>query len=174
MKKLLFPFFVAVCVCCIPGLVMGADPAKIGIVDLQRCITQSIEGKKFLNELKKKKDGMQKRLDQKQDELTKLKKELEKQSMMLSMNAKEDKAKEFERKRREFKYFVDDISGEMRKAENAAKKIMIGDIQKVVNEIGDKGKYLLIFERRSSGLMSFDDKLDITDEVIKAYDKMKQ
>jgi len=174
MRKYLCPLFVLIILCFLPVSAIGADSVKIGTVDLQRCIMESIEGKRVKNELQKKKDDMQKKLDDRQGKLLKLKNELEKQSMMLSMDAKEDKAKEFERQRREFKYFYDDISNQMRKAEAEVKKVILGDLEKVVGNIGEKGNYKLIFERRSSGIMYLQNTVDITDEVIKAYDLTKK
>ncbi len=152
---------------------MAASNNKIGVVDLQRCIQETDEGKKIYQELKTKKDEMQRRLDEKQDELLRLKEELEKQSMMLSVDAKEDKQKDFERKGREFKYMYDDLSEEMRKAEAEAKKDILQDLETVVTRIGENDKYQVIFERRSSGIMFIDNAIDITDEVIKAYNQMR-
>ena len=170
MKKYLCPLLMIIALCLLPVSAMGADSFKVGIVDLQRCITDSIEGKRAKDQLQKKKDSMQKKLDERQNKLLELKKELEKQSMMLSMDAKEDKAKEFERQRREFKYFYDDISGQMRKAEAEVRKRLLEDLEKVVRDIGEKGNFTMIFERRSSGIMYHLKAIDITDEVIKAYD----
>lgn len=153
---------------------LQAEAKKIGVVDLQICIRESFEGKKIYDELSKKKDAMQKRLDEKQNELLKLKEEIDKQGMMLSMDAKEDKEKEFERKRREFKYFYDDLSEEMRKAEAEAKKDMLKDLEKVVSEIGKKEGLSLIFERRSSGLMYVSETMDISQQVLKAYNELKK
>jgi outer membrane protein len=112
--------------------------------------------------------------DKQQEDLRGLKDELDKQSMMLSMDAKEDKEKEFERKRREFKFLYEDLSEEMRKVENDARKKILEELEKMVMDMGKKGNYLLIFERRSSGIMSLDKAIDITDDVIKAYNKTKQ
>lgn len=151
---------------------VGAE--KIGVVDLQRCIQETVEGKKIYQDLKGKKDAMQKRLDEKQDELLRLKEELEKQSMMLSVDAKEDKQKEFDRKGREFKYMYDDLSEEMRKAEAEAKKDILQDLESVVTRIGENDKYQIIFERRSSGIMFIDNAVDITDAVIKGYDQLRK
>jgi outer membrane protein len=174
MRKYLCPLFVLIILCFLPVSAMAADSVKIGIVDLQRCIQESIEGKKAKDTLQIKKDDMQKKLDVRQNKLLELKKELEKQSMMLSMDAKEDKEKEFERQRREFKYFYDDISNQMRKAEAEVKKVLLGDLEKVILDIGLKGNFTLIFERRSSGIMYVQNTVDITDEVIKAYDMTKK
>ena len=141
MRKYLCPLFVLIILCFLPVSAIGADSVKIGTVDLQRCIMDSIEGKKVKNELQKKKNNMQAKLDERQNKLLKLKNEIEKQSMMLSMDAKEDKAKDFERQRREFKYFYDDINNQMRKAETEVKKLILEDLEKVVKDIGDKGNF---------------------------------
>jgi len=174
MRKYLCPLFVLVALCFLPVSSMAEDSYKIGVVDLQRCIQESIAGKKAKDTLQEKKDDMQKKLDVRQNKLLELKKELEKQSMMLSMDAKEDKEKEFERQRREFKYFYDDISGQMRKAETEVRKVLLGELEKVVGDIGMKGNFTLIFERRSSGIMYLQNTIDITDEAIKAYDLTKK
>jgi len=174
MRKYVCPLCVLIALCFLPVSTTAADSFKVGIVDLQRCIQESIEGKKAKDKLQKKKEEMQKKLDERQNKLLQLKKELEKQSMMLSMDAKEDKAKEFERQRREFKYFYDDISKQMRKAEADVRKVLLGDLEKVVGGIGAKGNFTLIFERRSSGIMYLDNTIDITDEAIKEYDLSKK
>jgi len=153
---------------------VAAAGLKVGVVDLQRCIMESVEGKKVKDELQKKKDAMQQKLDERQNKLVQFKKELDKQSMMLSMDAKQDKAKEFERQRREFKYFYDDVVRQMRKVELEAKKKLVRELEKVVNGIGEKGKYDLILERRTSGILHYQKTLDVTDAVIKAYDRSKQ
>jgi Skp family chaperone for outer membrane proteins len=47
-------------------------------------------------------------------------------------------------------------------------------MEKVINVIGKKGDYFLIMERRAGGIMYYGKAVDITDEVIKAYDLTKQ
>ena len=48
------------------------------------------------------------------------------------------------------------------------------DVRKIVQKIGKDEGFTLIFEKRSIGLMYNGGAIDITDKVIKAYDKMKQ
>ena len=74
---------------------LGADSYKIAVLDLQKCMNKSNEGKRHFQSLKKKKDALQKTLDDKQKELLNLQKELEKQSLMLSLDARENKQKEY-------------------------------------------------------------------------------
>jgi outer membrane protein len=153
---------------------MGLEVGRFAVVDLQRCIKESIEGKKVFEKLKGEKDAMQKKLDIKQNELVKLKEELDKQSMMLSVDAQEDKAKDFQRKQRDFKYLYEDLTQELRKAEAEERRRLIKELERVVLDIGKKENYLFVFERRSSGIMYMDNVIDITDKVIEAYDQTKK
>jgi len=154
--------------------VLAADTGKIAVVDLQVCVRDSIEGKRIFAALKKTKDDMQKNLDARQEELLKFKDELDKQGMMLSLDAREDKEKEFERRKRELKYYYEDLTEEMRKQEADARGNIVKELEKIVSDIGTKGGYRMIVERRTSGIMYFDKTMDITPEVIKAYDDLKR
>jgi outer membrane protein len=152
---------------------LAAETLKIGTLNLQKCIDQSNEGKRIYQSLKKKHDAMQKNLDEKQNELVQLQREIEKQSLMLSLDAKEDKQKEFERRRRDLGYLLQDLNEEMNKAEASARQQVLKDIEEIVKKIAQKGDYHLILEKRSGGIMFASDTLDITDEVIKEYNTIK-
>ena len=174
MKKFLCLLIGIVLVPFIPLKAMGEAPCKIGIVDLQQCLSESIEGKKLLEELKAKLKGLQNKLDAEKNELMKLQEELGNQSMMLSMDAKEDRGREFDRKRREYEYLYKDLGNEMKKAEIDVQKKMLKDLAKVVDKIGSDLKYTIILEKRSGGIMFFDKTIDITNEIIKLYDATKK
>lgn len=154
--------------------VYAADTGKVAVVDLQVCVRESVEGKRIFEELKKTKDDMQKKLDVRQEELVKFKEELDKQGMMLSLDAREDKEKEFDRRKRELKYYYEDLTEEMRKEEAEARNKIVKELEKIVSDMGVKGSYRMILERRSSGIMYFDKTIDITAEVTKAYDDFKR
>lgn len=155
------------------GPALGEDSVSIGIVDMQRCIQESKEGQKIFEALKKKKESLQKKLDDKQKELLELRKELEKQSMMLSMDAQEDKKKDIERKARELEYFFKDLNEEMMRAQEKEKKEIFNELKEIIGNIGSEMKYDLIMERWAGGVLYFDESKEITDQVIKAYDKRK-
>jgi outer membrane protein len=152
----------------------AADTGKIAVVDLQVCVRDSIEGKRVLESLKKTKADMQKKLDDRQDELLKFKDELDKQGMMLSLDARGDKEKEFERRRRELRYYYEDLTEEMRKDEAEARNKIVRELQKIVSDLGAKGNYRMILEKQTGGVMYADKAIDITAEVIKAYDDSKR
>jgi outer membrane protein len=158
----------------ISSAVFGQELTRVGLIDLQRCLQESIEGKRTTERLKRKKADLQRELDKKQQEVLELRKEFEKQSMMLSMDAQESKRKEVERKARELEYYLQDLNEEMVRAQEREKKRIFDELGTVIEKIGSDGRYAIILEKRAGGVLYEDKAVDITDQVIKAYDKVKQ
>jgi len=173
MKRMLFLFFWVFLLFGFQSeTALGAENTKLGIVDIEKFQDESKAFQKIREELKAKFDLLQKELDKKKDELLEIEAELKKQSMMLSLDAKEDKRRELERKRRHYKYLAEDSTEEMKQAQLDARKELAQELEKVVNMIGKQEGFTLIIEKRTVGLVYFDKAIDITDRVIKAYDKL--
>lgn len=147
---------------------------KFAVVDIEKFQGQSKAFQTIKEGLQQKFASLQKKLDEKKSELIEIENELKKQSMMLSLDAKEDKAKELEKKRRHFKYLAEDFTQEMKQAQLEARQSLGKELEKVVEKIGKKEGYTMIMEKRTIGLIYFDKTLDITDQVIKEYDNMKK
>jgi len=94
--------------------------------------------------------------------------------MMLSMSAQENKKKTIERKARELEYFFKDVNEEMIRAQEKEKKRIFKELSKVIEKIGSEGNYALIMEKRAGGVLYWADSIDITEELIKAYDQIKE
>jgi outer membrane protein len=93
---------------------------------------------------------------------------------MLSLDAKEDKKREMEKKKRHYKYIYEEYSQELKAAEEEMRRSVAKEVGKVVEEIGQKDNYIIILERRTLGLIFYKDEIDITDQVIAAYDRTRQ
>lgn len=153
---------------------LGADSGKTAVVDIKEFQKNSRAFQKTRQILKKKFENLQRRLDEEKRKLLNIEEEFKKQSMMLSLDAQEDKKRELEKKRRYYKYLYEDLSQEMKDAEIEATKKVGKELEKVVTEIGKREGYIFILERRTVGLIYYDDSIDITNQVTQAYDKMKQ
>jgi len=156
------------------NMALGEKSIKVGLIDLQRCLQESKEGQKVLTLLKKRKEDLQRQLDTKQKELLELRKELDKQAMMLTMDAQEDKRKTIERKTRELEYFYRDLNEEMRRVQEKEKKRILKELAKIIEKIGSEGNYTLIMEKKAGGVLYWTDSVDITKSVIRAYDQIKE
>lgn len=151
----------------------AAEPLKIGVLDFQRCIQESNEGKRIGESLQKKQKEMLDDLNKKQQELRDMQSDLEKQSLMMSETAKESKQKEFEKKQRDYSYSVQYVREDMQKAENDARIAILSVLSGVVETIAKDKKYDLIAEKSNGGILFVSKALDITDEVIAQLNKVK-
>jgi outer membrane protein len=150
---------------------LAAQTVKVGVVDLQKFQKNSKAYQKASLVVKKKFDDMQQKLNDERSALAKLEDEFKKQSMMLSLDAQEDKKRELDKKQRQFKFMYDEYSQEMKDTEMEAIKKVMKELEKVVEEMGKKEGYTIILERRTLGLLYFNNAVDLTDRVTEAYDK---
>jgi len=154
-----------------PAAPSAAQAVKIGVVDLQKFQKNSKAFQKASLSVKKKFDDMQQKLNEERNALAKLDEEFKKQSMMLSLDAQEDKKRELEKKQRHFKFMYDDFTQEMKDTEMDAVKKVMKELEKIVEKIAEKEGYTIILERRTLGLLYFNQTIDMTDRVTDAYDK---
>ena len=150
---------------------LAAQTVKIGVVDLQKFQKNSKAFQRASLAVKKKFDDMQQKLNDERAALNKLEEEFKKQSMMLSLDAQEDKKRELDKKQRYFKFMYDDFTQEMKDTEMDAIKKIMKELEKIVDKIAEKEGYSIIIERRTLGLLYFNSAIDMTDRVTEAYDK---
>ena len=170
MRKL--SFFLSVC--CLVWLAvtsLQAGEMKIAIVDMQKALSLCKAGKTAKAKLNKKFAKIKRDLEQRQQELEKLKDELKKQSLMLSLEAQRDKEKEYERKLRDFKDLYQDYKEEMEREQYEAVRPIFQDIQEIAEKVRKKQEYSIVFDKNTSGVVCYDPSIDITEKVIKLYDK---
>jgi outer membrane protein len=148
----------------IANFALAADVAKIGIVDLQRVLETSDAGKSAQVSIKKQKETMEKDLKQKGAEIDQLRQRLERESMVMSKEAREEKEREYRIKLGDFKSLQKKYTEELQSLE----KKLVGQIQEdvfsMVNEIGKKEGYLLIISR--IGVLYSPNSIDVTDKLI--------
>ena len=159
---------------CFQNYALCAHTCKIGVVDMQKFQEESKSFQKIREELKRQFEFLKDKLDKEKQELLKIEEDLKKQSMMLSLDAKAGKQKELDKKARYIKFLQSEYTREMKNAELEAKMRVQRVLKQAVKEIGQKKGYTLIIEKQALGLFFSDDALDITEEVIKAYDRSKQ
>ncbi len=144
---------------------------KIGVVDLQKLQRDSSEFKKLSETYAKKLEPKKKEFEREKEGLRQLDEEMRKQNMMLSLDAKEDKMKEYGKITRRLKYLENELMQEAKEAELEMRRSVMKRVAEVVGEIGKKGGYTIILEKGSGGLVYSSDSIDITDKLIKAYDR---
>ena len=96
-------------------------------------------------------DGLQSKLTLKQAELEKMKQDLQKQSVMLSFDAKVEKEQKYQRKVRDFKHKVQNFNEDMKLEEEKLRAKVLTELADVIEKIGKQRGYVVILEKTKSG-----------------------
>ena len=148
-----------------------AQDLKVGYVDLQRALSQVEEGKKAKARLKKDFEKKQKQLTQKQAEVKKLKQSLESGAAMMTNDAKRKKAMQLQQEMAKLQQLYMELQRDLAKKETKATQKIFKKMEKILNKIAKDKGYDLILEKTESSVLFAKDSMDLTDELIKRYDK---
>ncbi len=149
--------------------VVAYAEAKIGVINPQKVVSETIRGKQVKAKLEKLGDDKQQQIKGMEDAIKKLEKEL--MSPALNAEAKEKKAADLQGKRINFKRFVEDAQKEFQARYQKEMQTMYKEIMPIIEKIGAAKGFTIIFDLSNSGISYFDKTIDITNEVIKAYDQ---
>ena len=171
------------------GLSMArpAQAQKIGVVDLQAVLDQSVRGRAAKDRLRDLGDKLQQeiktKLDlkrQKEEELQKLQTDFRSQKDLLTEQARAAKDEEFRRRARELKRFIDDTNRftedatqEFREREVRETQLLLLSVRKVVQEIGEREGYNLVLEgnENTAVVLYFTKTIDITPRIVQRFDQ---
>jgi outer membrane protein len=167
MKKLVVLLLVGLGLVASPVM---AQAQKIGYVDLQKALNLSAAGKEAKEKIKAKVQSYDAEVQQRQEELKKLKEDLEKQAMLLSEEARNTKERDYQQKVKDYQRFTKDIQESLQQTDADLTRKILERLLKVVQEVGKQSGYTIILEKTESSLVYADESIDITDQVIKAFD----
>jgi len=154
-----------------PAAVPAVQASKIGYIDVQRVLARSAAGVAAREALEKERASIQKDMDGRRQELEKLRDEIEKKSALMTADARSDKQDQFERKRRDAARAADDYQKELEKKEGVLLQKVLQEVGGVIEKVGKEKNYYMIVEKRNAGVLYASTDADLTDEIIRAYDK---
>jgi outer membrane protein len=143
---------------------LAADVAKIGVINLQRVLETSNPGKSAQAEIKKQKDKMETDLKQKGAEIEEIRQRLEREAMVMSKDAREEKEREARIKLNDFKTLQKRYRTELQNLEKKLISQLQDEVTTLVNAIGKNEGYLLIIS--NIGILYAPNSIDITDKLI--------
>jgi outer membrane protein len=144
---------------------------KIGVVDLQRAINETEDGRQAKRRLKKVFDERQKALDEKQQALKAQKESLERQQDVLSEDALRKKAEKFQAEVMELQNEYMQYQQELSAKESELTQKILEKMQKILRRIGQTDGYTLIIEANEGGVVWVPNNLDLTDVLIQRYNQ---
>jgi outer membrane protein len=165
-----------------------AQAQKIGVVDLQAVLDQSVRGRSAKDRLRDLGDKLQQEIKsklefkrQKEEELQKLQTEFRTQKDLLTEQARAAKDEDYRRRARELKRFIDDTNRftedatqEFREREIRETQALLLVVRKVVQEIGEREGYNLVLEgnENTAVVLYFNKAIDITPKIVQRFDQM--
>jgi len=155
------------------GSVWAAD-LKVAYVDIQRAVNDSNAGKEAKKAITKDVEKFQRLVADKQKELQTLKESLDKQTLMMTPDARANKEKEYQNKLREFQRWGEDSQNEVNQKRMEMERNISAALLKVIQKIGTDEGYTVILEKNENIVLYASKAIDITDRVIKAYDAQKK
>lgn len=157
----------------VAALALGAVPSharaegRIAFVDLQRALNSVDEGKAAKEALKREFDQKQKLLDEKKTEFDRLRQDFEKQSVVMSDDARKQKQGELERKGMELQSFFVQLQKELSEREREATRGIFDKMHVLVREIAEQEGVSMV--AGADALVYADPSLDLTNELVRKY-----
>ncbi len=149
---------------------------KIGYIDIQKVMMESEKGKEARKVLTDEFEKRKKVLSQKQDELQKLKDAIEKQSAMITPEARAEKEKQYQSKLRDYQRQANDYQAEMQQKEQELLQRVAKDLDEFMKQFGEQEKYTLIVDKVQGGVVYGAPSGDVTDKIVtqfNAFEKKK-
>lgn len=144
---------------------------KIGVINIQKVITTIGEGKNVMTTLEKSFKAKQKEIKTEEDSIKKLQQDYQKQSSLLSDKAKANKENEIRQKIAKLQQKTMEAQKEIQKQEKQLKQPILEKLKPVIDEVSKSKNLAMTFEVSTSPVVYAQSQVDITEEVIKAYDK---
>ena len=152
-----------------PRAANAGKAVKIAYVDMQRALLQVEEGKKAKSKLEKMKKDRQKKLDASQEELRALQKDFEAQKEFMEPAVRRKKEGEFRSKLMNLQKTYAGLQRELAVEEAKLSKGIFARMGNILQKMGKKGGFTMIFEKTESSLLWAEQHLDLTNELIRRY-----
>lgn len=166
MKKFLSIFLILL------AFLSYSKAATLAYVEIDKVMNNSEKGKNYKQNLESKLRYYRTKAQELQDKIENIQKQL--QSPTLNDKAKEEKRKELRDLARQLQNLEAQANEELAKMKAEAEKKMISEIKGVAAKVAkNKNIDIVFYGGLLSGVLYADKKIDITDEVLKEYNKQK-
>ena len=149
--------------------VVAAAQGKIGLVNMQKAVTECEEGKKANAKIRQHMEKVRTDLKKMQDEMIRLKSEYNNTVVLLKPEARSAKLSELRRMEDDMRVKQRDAEREFKYLRDDAFQPIVRKMQVVIQAMGVEGGYSLIVPH--TAVVWAPASTDITDQVIAAYNK---
>lgn len=143
----------------------------VGLVDIQKVITSIKEGKGVQKTLEKSFNDKKAILKKDEDKIKKAQEDYKKQSMVLAEAARLNKERELQEMMMGLQNKTMEYQREIQKMEAELKKPLLERLRPIIDEVSKANAVAMTFELSAAPIVYAEAKKDLTEDVIKAYDK---
>jgi outer membrane protein len=143
----------------------------VGLVDVQKIITTVNEGKSVQRQLEKAFNDKKAILKKDEEKIKKAQEDYRKQSMVLAESARANKEREIQEMMMKLQNKTMEFQKDIQKMEQDLKKPILEKLRPLIDEISKSNGVSMTFELSAAPIVYAESKKDLSDEVIKAYDK---
>lgn len=161
---ILLTFFVCACP-------VGAAQLKLGYIDLQKALNVSQAGRDAKAKIAQKAKEYETEFVQKRKELQDYSENLKKQIDLLSPEAKREKEREYQQKVTDFQRATKDAQDYLKQEDTDHTREIVRELVKLAEKVGKREGFTLIFEKAKGSILYADKEIDLTDRIVKEYDK---
>jgi Skp family chaperone for outer membrane proteins len=165
--------FFAVIFCLVCTSLTYAQEKRVAVVDSQKVLEQSEEGKRVIAQLEEKNQKSQNDLSKLDEDVRKLETKLNTQRLTLSEESILQLSSDLERKRTERKRSAEDALRDFQELQFRLFNRVQNELLPIIEQIGKERGFEIIFDYNKSGAVYVDQAVDITQEVIKRYNEKK-
>ena len=148
-----------------------AKDVRIGVIDIQKAVSNTKEWKKEFSSFKIKFEKEKKSIIAKEGQLKKKIQDFGKQSMLISPALKKTKEDGLLKKKRDFERYVQDKNEDFAKQEKEITSKILQKMVTIIKKLGKSKNFTMILEKKVS--LYFDESLDLTSLATRTYDKKK-
>ena len=154
-------------------LTSAAIEAKVvlGKVDVQKVLLTVNQGQNVRDQLKKTFDEKQKILKDEEDKIRKLQEDYQKKLTVLNDKEKVKREKEIQEKIIAIQNKTGGFQKEIQDLENKLKQPILERVKQVVDEVSKSAGVDFTYEAATGSVLYASEEKDLTDEVVKSYNK---
>ena len=158
---------VALTMCLMMAFSAYAAEGKFGVVDFQKVLATSNAGKAAKEQITKEGKKMEEELKIKGDEIEELRKKFEKESPVMSKEARDEKQRDIRIKIGDAQALQKKYADDFKSVEGKLIKQIQKDVFEIVEDMGKKESYQMIIEK--TAVLYSPESVDITDKLIQLY-----
>lgn len=142
---------------------------RIGVVDQDRILNESEEGKRLRADLEKLRDAKATEIESLETEIKALQEQLQNAQMSMSNDRQQDISRQLKKKRVEYERVNEDASAEFQEAANRAQLRLVSMFRELIRQYGAQQGYTAIFEANT--LYYSADAVDVTDDLLGRFNE---